>query len=90
MTTDSKLRDVPQTEEEWREILGPEQYQVLRQAGTERPFTGEYNAVWDEGTYRCAGCGNQLFDRCAALAARATWATYFRMVRRNTTARDSA
>ena len=60
--TDPGLKPVPQTEEEWKQQLGPEQYKVLRQAGTERPFTGEYNAVWDEGTYRCAACGNKLFD----------------------------
>jgi peptide-methionine (R)-S-oxide reductase len=61
-TEDPGLRPVPETEEEWKQALGPEQYKVLRQAGTERPFTGEYNAVWDEGTYRCAACGNPLFD----------------------------
>lgn len=62
VATDEKLRPLPDTEEEWRQILGDEQYAVLRQAGTERPFTGEYNAVWDEGTYRCGACGNPLFD----------------------------
>ncbi len=61
-TEDPALKPVPETEEEWKQVLGPEQYKVLRQAGTERPFTGEYNAVWEEGTYRCAACGNPLFD----------------------------
>lgn len=59
---DPGLKPLPATEDEWRELLGPEQYAVLRQAGTERPGTGEYNYVWEEGTYRCGACGNPLFD----------------------------
>lgn len=62
INNDPKLRELPTSEAEWKEVLGADQYQVLRQAGTERPFTGEYNAVWDDGTYRCAACGNPLFD----------------------------
>jgi peptide-methionine (R)-S-oxide reductase len=60
--SDPGLRPVPQSEDAWRQVLTPEQYAVLRQAGTDRPFSGNYNAVCEEGTYRCAGCGNPLFD----------------------------
>ena len=59
---DPGLKPLPASEAEWRKVLGREQYKVLREAGTERPFAGEYNAVWEEGTYRCAACGNPLFD----------------------------
>ena len=52
---------VQKSEAEWRQTLTPEQYHVLREKGTERAFTGEYYRTKDKGTYRCAGCGAELF-----------------------------
>ncbi len=49
------------SDEQWRERLTADQYRVLRQAGTEYPFSGEYVDVFDDGSYRCAGCNAELF-----------------------------
>jgi peptide-methionine (R)-S-oxide reductase len=49
------------TEKEYRDKLTPDQYHILREKGTERPFTGEYNTHYDNGVYSCAACGNDLF-----------------------------
>jgi peptide-methionine (R)-S-oxide reductase len=56
------MRKVEKTDEEWRRELSPEQYQVLRRQATERPFSGEYDHLFDAGVYLCAGCGAELFD----------------------------
>jgi len=53
---------ITKTDEEWKAQLSAEQYRVTRQAGTEAPYSGEYEQVWDKGTYHCACCGHALFD----------------------------
>ncbi len=52
---------VAKTDAEWRQELTPQQYHVLREQGTERAFTGEYDALKERGTFRCAGCGEEVF-----------------------------
>jgi peptide methionine sulfoxide reductase msrA/msrB len=52
---------VKKSNKEWKAALTPEQYDVMRKCGTERPFTGKYNDFWDKGVYVCAGCGTPLF-----------------------------
>src|SRR5258708_3122641 len=53
---------IKKTEEEWKKELSPDEYRILREKGTEAPFTGEYDSKFDEGMYKCAGCGAELFS----------------------------
>jgi peptide-methionine (R)-S-oxide reductase len=68
---------VHKTDEEWRAELTPERYEVLRRKGTERPFTGELNANKDAGSYRCAGCGTELFHSDTKFDSGTGWPSFW-------------
>jgi len=68
---------VNKTEEEWREALTPEQYEVLRRQGTEPPFTGRYVYSKDDGIYRCAACGNELFSSDTKFDSGTGWPSFY-------------
>jgi len=73
----SSTREVDLSDEQWRERLSPEQYEILRRHGTERPFTGKYVNVKDDGMYHCAGCGAELFSSDTKFDSGTGWPSFF-------------
>jgi len=68
---------VEKSDAEWREQLSPEEYKVLRKAGTERPFTGEYDETTTEGVYHCRACDAELFRSDTKFASHCGWPSFY-------------
>jgi peptide-methionine (R)-S-oxide reductase len=68
--------EITRSDQEWRELLTPEQYRILREKGTERPFTGTYVDAKQDGVYRCAACGAELFDAGAKFDSGTGWPSF--------------
>ncbi len=72
-----KTEKLTKSEEEWRRELTPEQYHILREKGTERAFTGEYAETKKPGVYRCAACGQELFDSDTKYDSGSGWPSFY-------------
>ncbi|GGJ43401.1 peptide-methionine (R)-S-oxide reductase MsrB [Deinococcus roseus] len=81
MNQNDDLQTLPTTEAEWQQKLTPEQFRVLRQAGTERAFTGKYVNTDINGVYRCAACGNVLFESTSKYHSGCGWPSFTEAVR---------
>ncbi len=76
MLKDTNTNQIVKTEEEWKKQLTPEQYDVLRNKATDRPFTGQYTDTKDKGTYCCAGCGTELFTDTQKFDSHCGWPSF--------------
>ena len=75
---------VQKTESQWKKELTPEQYNILREKGTEAPFSGEYVNTFEEGIYVCAACGNKLFDSDSKFRSDCGWPSFDQAIKGST------
>jgi len=74
------MEQIERTAEEWKELLTPEQFHVLREAGTERPWSGKYVDAHDDGTYTCAACDAPLFSSATKFESGSGWPSFYEPV----------
>ena len=67
---------IQKTEAQWKKLLGDAKYKILREKGTERPFTGSYNLTFEDGTYACMGCQNKLFESSSKFDSGCGWPSF--------------
>lgn len=71
------MAKIMKSEEEWKKELTPEQYHIMREKGTESPFSGKYNQFKKKGMFKCAACGNELFNSDAKFDSGSGWPSFF-------------
>tara|TARA_B100000214_G_scaffold342860_1_gene290949 strand:+ start:823 stop:1329 length:507 start_codon:yes stop_codon:yes gene_type:complete len=76
----NKNYKMKKTDSEWRRVLSSAEYHILREKGTERAYTGEYDGHFEDGTYVCAGCGNKLFDSETKYRSGCGWPAFYNAI----------
>jgi peptide-methionine (R)-S-oxide reductase len=72
-----KVNKIIRSDQEWKEILTPEQYRIAREKGTEAPFSGKYWDFFEKGHYECVACGSRLFESCTKFHSGCGWPSFF-------------
>ncbi|MFY3739949.1 MAG: peptide-methionine (R)-S-oxide reductase [Candidatus Nitrosomirales archaeon] len=82
-------KELVKSEEEWKRELTPEQYEICRNKGTERPFSGEYNNCKDKGIYTCVCCGNELFSSETKFDSGTGWPSFWEPINAESVEKES-